>query len=162
MTNETTQDDATVVEAYTDITAEIAALKDAVATLEADLDAARAAQQAATSEALDLRASLEAAQAQSRDAVMKYREARLAATPEVPPELVPDSGDISEIDRGLDAALRLVSHIRERAQQDAIESSSAARVPAGSPPRRAPDLSWLSASEKIRMGLERISDNNGR
>ena len=162
MTNQTTQDDTTVVQEHTDITAEIVALREAVATLEADLVTARAAQQSATSEALDLRASLEAAHAQSRDAVMKYREARLAAAPEVPPELVPDSGDISSIDRGMEAALRLVSHIRERAQQDALESSATARVPAGAPPRRAPDLSSLSASEKIRMGLERLSDHNGR
>ena len=161
MTNQTTQDDTTVVE-HTDISTEIAALKEAVATLEADLDAARAAQQSASSEALDLRASLEAAHAQSRDAVMKYREARLAAAPEVPPELVPDSGDISEIDRGMETALQLVSHIRERAQQDALESSATTRVPAGAPPRRAPDLSSLSASEKIHMGLERLSDHNGR
>jgi chromosome segregation ATPase len=162
MTNQTKQDDSAVVEEHTDASPEIAALKEAVATLEADRDAARAAQQSASSEALDLRTSLQAAQAQSRDAVMKYREARLAATPEVPPELVPDSGDISEIDRGMEAALRLVSQIRERAQEDAIAASSVARVPAGSPPRRAPDLSSLSASEKIRMGLERLSDNNGR
>jgi hypothetical protein len=159
MTNQTTQDDAAVVEENTEVDAEFAALKQSVATLEADLDAARAAEQSASSEALDLRTSLDEARAQSRNAAMKYREARLAAAPEVPPELVPDTGDVAEIDRGLDAALRLVSHIRERVQRDATESSSVPRVPAGAPLRRAPDLSALSASEKIRMGLERLSDN---
>ena len=84
------------------------------------------------------------------EAVLKYRDARLAVTPNVPPDLV--SGEtIEEIDQQFEAARKLVSEVRDRLQSE----SQASRVPIGSPPRRAPDLSALSPGEKIRLGLSR-------
>ena len=141
--------------------ADVEALAETIAALQAELEAARAAEQAAVSDAQELRGSLDAAQAQVRDAAGRYREARLTAAPEVLPELVPESDDIAEIDRGMDAALRLVSHVREQARHEATTPAPAAlRVPAGAPSRRAADLSSLSAAEKIRVGLESLSETS--
>ena len=162
MTNQISQDDATVVEGQTDFAAELAALKETVAVLETELETARSAEQSAISEALELRSRLDVAQAQGRDAAMKYREARLASLPEVPSVLVPESNDLAEIDRGMDTAVRLVSQVREQARQEAQTSVLVGRVPAGAPSRGAPDLSSVSAAEKIRIGLERLSDHGVR
>jgi hypothetical protein len=89
---------------------------------------------------------------------VKYREAKLAAAPEVPPDLVPASETLAEIDEGFEAAQRVVSQLRERM----AEERQSARVPVGSPVRRAPDLSALSPSEKIRMGLRDLAEREGR
>ena len=70
MTNQISQDDATVVEGQTDFAAELAALKETVAVLETELETARTAEQPAASEALELRTRLDAAQAHGRDAAI--------------------------------------------------------------------------------------------
>jgi hypothetical protein len=85
---------------------------------------------------------------------MKYRETRLASAPEVPAELVPEAEDIAEIEERFEAVRRLVGEVQERLREEARQAAGSARVPAGSPVRRAPDLSSLPATEKIRMGLE--------
>jgi len=135
-------------------------LKLTVAALETELGGARAEREAAAAEALDLRTQLGAAQTHAQEAALKYRQARLTAAPDVLPELVPETDDIAEIDYWMDTALRMAAQVKERVQQS--QASQPPRVPAGSPARRAADLSSLSASEKIRIGLERLSDNNGR
>jgi hypothetical protein len=104
-------------------------------------------------EAAELRAQLEAARVRAGEAAAKYREARLASAPEVPAELVPEGDDIAEIEERFEAARRLVSEVQERLRAEAEAQARSARVPAGAPVRRAPDLSSLSAAEKIRMGL---------
>jgi hypothetical protein len=128
------------------------------AALESELAEARAA---AATEAAELRAQLEASRARAREAAVKYREARLASAPEVPAELVPESDDIAETEERFEAARRLVSEVQERLRAEAEAQARQARVPAGSPVRRAPDLSSLSAAEKIRMGLE-ARERDGR
>ncbi len=127
---------------------------DRIAALEGELAAARSESASVAAEAADLRAQLDASRAGMLEAALKYREARLAAAPDVPAELVPESPDIGEIDNGFQAAVRIVRQVRESAEQDA----RLARVPAGAPARRPADLSTLSASEKIRLGLERLAD----
>jgi hypothetical protein len=89
---------------------------------------------------------------------VKYREAKLAAAPDVPADLVPAAESLAEIDEGFEAAQRVGGQLRERMQ----EQRQAARMPVGSPARRAPDLSALSASEKIRIGLQELSEREGR
>jgi len=140
-------------------TGELAETKGRVSALEAELADTQSARE---SEASELRSLLDAARAQVRDAAVKYREARLAASPEVLPELVPESEDIAEVERGFEAAGRLVSQVRERIEEASQARTRSARVPAGAPPRKAADMSSLSAAEKIRMGLERLSDSGGR
>jgi hypothetical protein len=72
----------------------------------------------------------------------------------VPAELVPESEDVREIEERFEAARRLVGDVQERLRAEAEAQARQARVPAGAPVRRGPDLSALSATEKIRWGLE--------
>jgi hypothetical protein len=110
-------------------------------------------------EAAELRSQLDTAKAQARTAALRFREALLRTDPDVPPEMVPESDEIEGIELMFDLAQRIVAQVKEQALEEAQRS---ARVPAGSPARRAPDLSALSASEKIRMGLESLSEREGR
>ena len=110
-------------------------------------------------EAAELRSQLDTARGQARTAALRFREALLRTDPDVPPEMVPESDEIEGIELMFDRAQRIVAQVKEQALEEAQRS---ARVPAGSPARRAPDLSALSASEKIRMGLESLSEREGR
>jgi len=86
--------------------------------------------------------------AQVRAAAGRYREAVLAAAPELPPELV--SGETMEaVDASLAAARQTVAAVQRRS----AGGPGAARVPAGAPVRSGPDLSSLSPKEKIAFGL---------
>ncbi len=83
-------------------------------------------------------------------AVGRYRQAVLAQSPDVPAELV--SGEtIEAVDASLKAGRELVGKVRERLSAGETE----VRVPAGAPPRRAPDTAALSPFEKIAHGLAR-------
>ncbi len=87
-------------------------------------------------------------QARLQAAAGKYREALLAAAPELPEELV--SGEsIEEVEEAAERARQTVRQVRERLESQA----QVGRVPTGSPPRGAPDYSALSPVEKIRLGL---------
>ncbi len=87
-------------------------------------------------------------QARLQAAAGKYREALLAAAPELPEELV--SGDsIEEVEEAMERARETVRQVRERLETRA----QVGRVPTGSPARGAPDYSGLSPVEKIRLGL---------
>jgi len=125
------------------------------ATLTAELKQERTARSAA--EATLAEACESAAQAGSeRDGLAqhlaesadRYRAALLAASPEVPPELV-SGATIAEVDRSLAAARETVAAVRRRLGQQA----AAERVPAGAPARGAPDLAALSPREKIALAL---------
>jgi len=83
-------------------------------------------------------------------AVAKYRHMVLAAAPEVPEEMVKGE-TIEEIDASLTSARSLVERVRRRLEAEV----EAGRVPAGAPPRSAPDLSALSPGEKIAYALAR-------
>lgn len=127
--------------AVADAEARAATHSDRIATLQGDLDAARA-----DSERLSSRL---------RESALKYREARLAASPHIPPELV-TSEEPEEIDEQLAAAERVVSEMRERVEKERRQESAA--VPAGSPVRRAPDYSQLPPGEKIKLGLQQLAE----
>jgi hypothetical protein len=86
----------------------------------------------------------------ARLAASRYRDAVLAHEPHLPADLV--SGDTVEaIDEALERARQTVAQVRQHIEQQA----QAVRVPAGAPVRTAPDVTALSAAEKIRLGLER-------
>ena len=89
-----------------------------------------------------------------RDSAVKYREARLAASPHIPPDLVV-AEEIDGIDEQMAAAEQVVSMTRERLEKERRESPP---IPAGSPVRRAPDISGLPAGEKIKLGLQQQSE----
>ena len=89
--------------------------------------------------------------AQTRAAVARYREAVLAAEPELPPELV--SGEtLEELEGSLESARRAVAQIRERLS---VESEGERGFPVGAPARgAAPVASSMTPAEKIAYGLE--------
>lgn len=127
--------------AVADAEARAATHSDRIAALQGELDAARA-----DSERLDTRL---------RESALKYREARLAASPHVPPELVTGE-EQEEIDEQLAAAEHVVSQMRERVEKERRQESPP--VPAGSPVRRAPDYSQLPSGEKIKLGLQQLAE----
>ncbi len=120
---------------------QLAAAQAELSSVQVDLSAAQVGLSAVQTEKDDLHARLQAA-------VGKYREALLTAAPEVVGEMV--SGEsIEEVDAAMERAHQTVLQVRERLESQA----QAGRVPTGSPPRTAPDLSALSPIEKIRLGL---------
>jgi len=97
-------------------------------------------------------AELEGMLSTSRDslgeAVSRYRDVVIQASPGVLEELV--SGEsIALIDESLRKAKNLIGKVREGLEAEV----SLARVPAGAPERRLPDLSALSPREKIQYGI---------
>ena len=82
------------------------------------------------------------------EAVASYRALAIQTNPEVMEELI--SGDtIEAIDESLKKARSLVDKVRHGLESEV----SLARVPAGAPERRSPDLSALSPREKIQYAI---------
>lgn len=135
---------------------ELAQARSTAEALQGDLHQARAEADSAHAEIQSLRAQLAEAGARLSEAALRYREARLAAAPHIPADLV-SGRTIEEIDQQMEAAGRVVSQVRDRLQQE----DRSARVPLGSPPRRPPDLSALSPHQKIKLGLEERSRRGG-
>lgn len=158
--------------------AELVALQEALADARAEVErlqseAADRQARAATveQEAVELRERLRAAEAalETRDAALaqagreleslraslagaaaKYRDAVLAASPDLPAELV--AGEtIDEIDASIEVARLTVTRVRDHLEAQA----HAGRTPVGAPERREPDATRLTPAEKIRLGLER-------
>lgn len=86
-------------------------------------------------------------QQQMASAVVRYRAAVLAGTG-IPEEMV-HGVTVEEIDDAVARATALVDKIKKQVEARAKTE----RVPAGAPARQAPDLSSLSASEKIAYAL---------
>ena len=132
---------AAQAEALAQTKAEVASRDEQLAALGDELAVAQAELAAARSEAEALRTSL-------RSAAERYRQAVLASQSEVPPDLV-GGETVEEVDRQLEAALRMVAQLKSHLESQA----QAQRVPTGAPARRAPDLAALSPTEKISYGL---------
>ncbi|MGQ9573432.1 MAG: hypothetical protein ACUVV3_09705 [Dehalococcoidia bacterium] len=126
----------------------LAQLRDEHSQLSTSLREAQAQLAARDEELGTLRQEMEAVQASLKAAASKYRQALLAAKPEVPPDLV-GGETVEEVDQQLEAALRMVTQLRSHLESQA----HALRVPSGAPARRAADLSGLSPAEKIAYGL---------
>ena len=93
------------------------------------------------------RAALDAERRQTRAALNRYRDAVLAAEHALPAELV--HGDtLEELEASLTAAREVVAGVRDRL------TSSERGFPTGAPPRGSRGTSGLTATEKIRAGLE--------
>ncbi len=141
--------------------ARAAHLEEQNAGLRRDLEGARQAlatteeQAAAHQERIGgLEGELSTAREQVTQAAVRYREALLSASPEVPADMV--AGEtVEEVEASLAAARQTVSQIRQHLESQA----QSGRVPAGAPPRQAPDLSALTAEDKIRIGLEQGTRN---
>ncbi|MFQ5474070.1 MAG: hypothetical protein ACE5FA_14465 [Dehalococcoidia bacterium] len=153
---------ATLQERLTDSEAELARLRAAEDVAESRITEAESASERARQELEQTRADLETSRTQLREATVKYRATRLASAPEVPEELVPESDSLEQIERDFEAAQRVVGELRRKIEDDAEAAKRSARVPPGSPARRAPDVSSLSPTEKITLGLQQRAEREGR
>ncbi len=95
-------------------------------------------------------AELASLRGQMANSTARYRTAILSGAPEVPEELV--HGDTVE---ELDASLVQARGIVEKVAQRLGSQVASEQVPAGSPPRRPPDLVAMSPHEKILYALQR-------
>ena len=141
-------------EQLTDALAQIDSLQAAVADAEARASTGADRVASLQSELEAGRSESEQLGARLRESAIKYREARLAAAPHIPGDLVRGEA-LEEIDEQLASAERVVSEMREQMEKERRQESPP--VPAGAPVRRAPDFSGLPATEKIKLGLEQIS-----
>jgi len=83
-------------------------------------------------------------------ALQKYRSSLLASAPEVPEELV-QGETVHEVEEAFARARAMVDRIRSQVEAQAAKE----RIPPGAPARSGPDLSSLSAREKIAYALTR-------
>jgi uncharacterized coiled-coil protein SlyX len=81
-------------------------------------------------------------------AVASYKAVVISANPEIPEELI--SGDtIEAVDQSLARAKKLVSKVKQGLEAEAMQT----KFPGGAPVRTPPDLSALSAKEKIQYAI---------
>ena len=132
--------------------ARAAHVESAQALLQEELAQARSEAEARDQELTGLREQAEALQERVRSSAQRYRELALEHSPELPQELVVGE-TVEDVDQALQRARETVSKVRGHLESQA----QAGRVPVGAPPRSAPDLSALSAEEKIRFGLQQGS-----
>ena len=90
-------------------------------------------------------------EAELAGALSHYRDALLAGTPDIPPELI-QGETVAALEEAFTRAKALVERVQRRVEAQAVQG----RVPAGAPPRTGPNLSGLSSQEKIRLGLRQI------
>ena len=118
------------------------------AFLRDDVRVSHEAVAAATTEATALREQIDSATQRAQTAAERYRDLVVRTEPALPSDLI-SGGDVDAIDASVTAAREIVGRVRSH-----IESRArAGRVPAGAPPRSAPDLSALTPEQKIRHGL---------
>jgi hypothetical protein len=123
------------------------ALAELAAVSEAEADSTSAVESALEA----TRRELEEQRRLALAAVARYREASLAAEPELPPELV-SGATVEEVDASLAAARRTVAAIRQRLSEP--DAPSMRGFPAGAPARLGGGNEGLTAAEKIARGLE--------
>ena len=145
-------------EQLADALSQMDSLQAAVADAEARAETGRERLTALQSEIEAARGENERLGARLRESTVKYRDARLAAAPEIPADLVTGE-EMEEIEGQLTAAERVVSEMREKMERERRRETPP--VPAGAPVRRAPDFSGLPPGEKIKVGLQEVSRREG-
>jgi uncharacterized coiled-coil protein SlyX len=87
-------------------------------------------------------------------ALAAYKETVIQANPGLLPEMI--TGDtIEEIDESVKKARAVMERVRQEIEAEAAKT----RIPAGAPPRSAPDLSGLTAREKIQYAIRGSSSS---
>ncbi len=116
-----------------------------------ELDEIAAVTAAEADDLVETRAALEAERERTRAVLERYRDAMLAAEPDLPAELV-HGASLDELDASLAAARNAVADISARLSE--ARASSERGFPIGAPARGGASTAGMSASEKIRRGLE--------
>ncbi|MGD9895167.1 MAG: hypothetical protein AB7R89_26290 [Dehalococcoidia bacterium] len=145
--DELTELQAELVGARADVerlTEDVADREARVQTMVAEMESLRRGVEVARAEAIQVR---ESAQEESRRLTERYRTVLLQALPDVPADLIRGES-LDDLDRAAALAREMTSWAR-----DQLQTAAAARIPAGSPTRGAPDFGSLSPAEKIRMGI---------
>jgi hypothetical protein len=119
-----------------------------IAGLEKSL-AEKAAELASVKKALDTAGTnLSQLKTELTAALTSYKETVVQAHPGVIAELV--TGEtVEQVNESVKKAKALVSRVRQEMEAQVLTT----RIPAGSPPRAKPDLSGLSAREKIQYAI---------
>ena len=118
------------------------------AFLRDDVRASHEAAATAAAETATLHEQLDAAAQRAQTAAERYRDLVVRTEPALPADLIAGD-DVDAIDVSVTAAREIVGRVRSHIETQA----QIARVPAGAPPRAAPDLSALTPEQKIRHGL---------
>ena len=95
---------------------------------------------------------IEALQSRLASATARYREALLAAAPDIPEELVVGESP-EEVETSLAGARQMVERVRGRIESQIADE----RVPSGAPVRGAQEFSGMSSREKIAYALTQRS-----
>jgi septal ring factor EnvC (AmiA/AmiB activator) len=136
-------------EELAELNEQLAAARVDIERLQAEAADAQARAYAATEDMQSLRSQLDGAAERERADAARYREVVLSSDPSLPVELI-DGDTIEAVDASVEAARAMVGRIRTHLEAQ----SKSTRVPAGAPPRSAPDFSAMTPQEKIRYGLE--------
>lgn len=133
--------------------AELAAL-DAEGGVTADLDAPieDGERERLTAELASSEAALDAERSATQAALARYRDALLAAEPELPPDLV-HGETLEELDESVAAARGAVARIRDRLQGEPAAGAAEGGFPVGAPARAGASHLALTPQEKIASGL---------
>lgn len=116
--------------------------------LRAELQSSNDAVTANAAEVTSLHEQIDAAAQRAQTAAKRYRDLVVRTEPALPADLIA-GGDVDAIDASVTAAREIVGRVRSHIDAQA----QTGRVPAGAPPRSAPDLSALTPEQKIRYGL---------
>ncbi len=81
-------------------------------------------------------------------AVTSYRQTVISANPDIPEELIKGES-LEAVEQSLASARKLVDKVKQGLEAEAMQN----RFPGGAPARTAPDLSALSAKEKIQYAI---------
>ena len=139
-------------EELAELNEQLAAARSDIERLQAEAADAQARAAAATEDTDALRIQLDDASERERANAARYREIVVSSDPTLPAELI-DGDTIEAIDASVEAARAMVGRIRTHLEAQ----SKSTRVPAGAPPRSAPDFSAMTPEQKIRYGLEHRS-----
>ena len=124
-------------------------LSERIASLEASLAERDTSLAEAVRENDALKKDFAALDAAHREAVVEYRRLAVNSNPIFNPEMLAGNS-IAEINAAMARVTDLAAKVRSRIEADI----KAVSVPAGAPERSGPDISGLTAREKIRHAIE--------
>jgi chromosome segregation ATPase len=95
----------------------------------------------------------EGAKAAYAFAVADFKQLVITANPLFTEDLIAGN-TIEELKASAEKASGVIAKLREGLEKSSQTEAAAARIPAGAPPRKEPDISSMSTTEKINYGLE--------
>jgi hypothetical protein len=100
-----------------------------------------------------LEADFEGAKAAYAFAVADYKKLLILANPLFTEELIAGNS-IEELKASAQKASGVIAKVREGLEKASSTEAATARIPAGAPPRKEPDIGSMSTVEKINYGLD--------